>query len=131
MSGTITPIFTPGTPSYFKRSECVNDTTKLFVSRVQYMAGSATKLDPQRPLVGRRWFGFSRLPFHLGNVSPNQSFRFSLSLSGEGGHAADPRPREHRQVNSGCREDPDSTGESKAEGSVQFHTRGSIRGRHR
>lgn len=94
--------------------ECMSDTTRIYLHPVsQTTAGLGANLEPQRAQVGGEWFGFStRDTSHPTSVSV-------FLLSGKGGHAADPRPGEHRQINSGCREGPDSTGELKAKGSVQ------------
>lgn len=105
-------------------------TTRIYLhALLETIASLAAKLEPQRPLVDRGWFGFSR-PLATWATS-HLTGAFSPCLSGEGGHAADPRPREHWKVNSGCRKDPDSAGESKAEASAQFNTRRFIWCRHR
>lgn len=85
---------------------------------VQTFAGLAANLEPQRPHVGSEWFGFSTWAISHPTIAS------LFLLSGEGGHATDPRPGEHRQINSRCREDPDSTGESKAEGPLSSTQKG-------
>lgn len=45
---------------------------------LETIASLAAKLEPQRPLVDRGWFGFSRPSCHLGDTSSNWRF---LSVS--------------------------------------------------
>ena len=42
---------------------------------------------------------------------------------GKRGHAAHPRPREHREVNSGCGKDADPAGKWNVEGTTQLNTK--------